>query len=281
MYSALELTDNKSEIIQYNVPNLPIKASHFSQEDYPSLSIVNHWHTEFEFIYVKNAPMWYSVNGEQCKLLPGQMIFVNSGQMHYGYWEKSSNWVYDCVLFPPTLATNPVTKDLLDAVIHHAPPYLILHPEIAAEKAIITDVCELFQCASVQQEGYTLLLFSCIYRICHALWNLTQNNTEPWEPNDSKRLEAMHKMVGFIQQRYVCRSSCCSIFKEYLNQTPNAYLTEYRISKSIELLSNPDLSVTEIAMQCGFSGSSYFTETFRKAIGCTPSDYRMRKQQRR
>ena len=90
MYSALELTDNKSEIIQYNVPNLPIKASHFSQEDYPSLSIVNHWHTEFEFIYVKNAPMWYSVNGEQCKLLPGQMIFVNSGQMHYGYWEKSS-----------------------------------------------------------------------------------------------------------------------------------------------------------------------------------------------
>ena len=295
MYSALELTDNKSEIIQYNVPNLPIKASHFSQEDYPSLSIVNHWHTEFEFIYVKNAPMWYSVNGEQCKLLPGQMIFVNSGQMHYGYWEKSSNWVYDCVLFPPTLATNPVTKDLLDAVIHHAPPYLILHPEIAAEKAIITDVCELFQCASVQQEGYTLLLFSCIYRICHALWNLTQNNTEPWEPNDSKRLEAMHKMVGFIQQKYgskialqdiaaagyVCRSSCCSIFKEYLNQTPTAYLTEYRISKSIELLSNPDLSVTEIAMQCGFSGSSYFTETFRKAIGCTPSDYRMRKQQRR
>ena len=124
MYSALELTDNKSEIIQYNVPNLPIKASHFSQEDYPSLSIVNHWRTEFEFIYVKNAPMWYSVNGEQCKLLPGQMIFVNSGQMHYGYWEKSSNWVYDCVLFPPTLATNPVTKDLLDAVIHHAPPYL-------------------------------------------------------------------------------------------------------------------------------------------------------------
>ena len=202
MYSALELTDNKSEIIQYNVPNLPIKASHFSQEDYPSLSIVNHWHTEFEFIYVKNAPMWYSVNGEQCRLLPGQMIFVNSGQMHYGYWEKSSNWVYDCVLFPPTLATNPVTKDLLDAVIHHAPPYLILHPEIAAEKAIITDVCELFQCASVQQEGYTLLLFSCIYRICHALWNLTQNNTEPWEPNDSKRLEAMHKMVGFIQQKY-------------------------------------------------------------------------------
>ena len=39
MYT-LELTDNKSEIIQYNVPDLPIKASRSSQEDYPSLSIV-------------------------------------------------------------------------------------------------------------------------------------------------------------------------------------------------------------------------------------------------
>ncbi|WP_277217576.1 AraC family transcriptional regulator [Ruminococcus callidus] len=39
--------------------------------------------------------------------------------------------------------------------------------------------------------------------------------------------------------------------------------------------------MTEIAMKCGFRGSSNFTETFRKAIGCTPSDYRMRKQQRR
>ena len=91
-----------------------------------------------------------------------------------------------------------------------------------------------------------------------------------------QQFQCFHAAAG-----YVCRSSCCSIFKEYLNQTPNAYLTEYRISKSVELLANPDLSVTEIAMQCGFSGSSYFTETFRKAIGCTPSDYRMRKQQRR
>ena len=50
---------------------------------------------------MKNAPMWYSFNGEQCKLMPGQMIFVNSGQMHYGFWEKPSDSVYDCTLFPP------------------------------------------------------------------------------------------------------------------------------------------------------------------------------------
>ena len=88
-----------------------------------------------------------------------------------------------CGLFPPSLATNPTTKDLLEDIIHHAPPYLILHPEIAAEKTVITLVSEMFQCASNQQNGYPLQLFGCIYRICHALWNLMQNNAEPWEPN--------------------------------------------------------------------------------------------------
>jgi len=53
-----------------------------------------------------------------------------------------------------------------------------------------------------------------------------------------------------------------------------SYLTEYRISKSIELLADSSRSMTEIAWKCGFSGSSYFTETFRKRLGCTPTEYR-------
>ena len=45
MYT-IELMDNKSEIIRYNVPHMPIKVSASRQEDYPSLSVVNHWHND-------------------------------------------------------------------------------------------------------------------------------------------------------------------------------------------------------------------------------------------
>jgi len=73
------------------------------------------------------------------------------------------------------------------------------------------------------------------------------------------------------------RSSCCDIFQLILNKTPVSYLTEYRLEKSIELLNIPSLSVTEIALLCGFTGSSYFAEIFHKKLGCTPSQYRKKK----
>lgn len=72
----------------------------------------------------------------------------------------------------------------------------------------------------------------------------------------------------------VCRSKCCKIFKEFLGKTPIEYLTEYRINKSIGLLKTTDMSITEIAVSCGFCGSSYFTETFVKIMKCTPSGFR-------
>jgi AraC-like DNA-binding protein len=63
----------------------------------------------------------------------------------------------------------------------------------------------------------------------------------------------------------------CNSFIHYF------YLTEYRIGKSAELLISSSLNVTEIAEQCGFGGASYFTETFRKIMGCTPTEYRSKR----
>jgi AraC family L-rhamnose operon regulatory protein RhaS len=45
------------------------------------------------------------------------------------------------------------------------------------------------------------------------------------------------------------------------------------------LRDNTLLSVTEIALACGFNTSQYFATCFRKYSGCTPNDYRQRKPQ--
>ena len=70
------------------------------------------------------------------------------------------------------------------------------------------------------------------------------------------------------------KTTCCTIFQKYVNQTPMSYLTNYRLQKSVELLHQTDMTVTEIAYESGFSGASYFTETFKKVYGCTPTGYR-------
>jgi AraC-like DNA-binding protein len=40
------------------------------------------------------------------------------------------------------------------------------------------------------------------------------------------------------------------------------------------MLAEKRLNITEIAQACGFSGSSYYAETFRKIVGVSPGEYR-------
>jgi AraC-like DNA-binding protein len=75
----------------------------------------------------------------------------------------------------------------------------------------------------------------------------------------------------------MCRSKCCRLFKQTLHQTIFEYLLHYRIRKSLNLLADTRMSVTEIAGRCGFNGASYYTELFTKIVGMTPRDYRKTK----
>lgn len=64
------------------------------------------------------------------------------------------------------------------------------------------------------------------------------------------------------------------LFKQYTNCTFYEYLCFRRIKVAEELLSHPELSVTEVALLSGFSSISTFNRTFKQRKSCTPSEYR-------
>ncbi len=52
------------------------------------------------------------------------------------------------------------------------------------------------------------------------------------------------------------------------------YLTHVRLENAAELLLTTSLSVTEIALNCGFSNGNYFGDAFKKARGVSPREFR-------
>ena len=74
----------------------------------------------------------------------------------------------------------------------------------------------------------------------------------------------------------VSTSECCRDFKEILGQSPVDYLISYRVRMGEYLLTHTDKSILEIALAAGFSGSSHFSNTFTRYMGCTPLHYRKR-----
>ncbi len=56
------------------------------------------------------------------------------------------------------------------------------------------------------------------------------------------------------------------------------YLTQTRLLAAAQMLKETDLSMVTIAERCGFSGSNYFGDSFRRWMGISPSQYRKSKK---
>lgn len=62
--------------------------------------------------------------------------------------------------------------------------------------------------------------------------------------------------------------------KSFTGFSPLNYLINIRISAALTLLKQPDISVTDIALEVGFYSSQHFATTFKKLTGYTPSEFR-------
>lgn len=68
------------------------------------------------------------------------------------------------------------------------------------------------------------------------------------------------------------------IFSALMNESPQAYIIRQRMERAANyLIKSPALTITEVALQTGFTTPSNFARSFRKHFGCTPSDYAQRR----
>ncbi|WP_109437640.1 MULTISPECIES: helix-turn-helix transcriptional regulator [Aquimarina] len=81
-------------------------------------------------------------------------------------------------------------------------------------------------------------------------------------------LEKISSNIG-ISKYYLHR-----LFTEINGITPLEYLTSIRLEKAKNRLRYSKCSIFEIAIECGFDNISYFSNTFKKHIGSSPTQYR-------
>lgn len=66
----------------------------------------------------------------------------------------------------------------------------------------------------------------------------------------------------------------CSLFKKEIGMNVSKYVMEYRISKAKTLLMTTNMKSYEVAVETGFANESYFSRSFKKVTGFSPSDFR-------
>lgn len=63
-------------------------------------------------------------------------------------------------------------------------------------------------------------------------------------------------------------------YKTKRNISINDYINKIRVSRSMELLREETLSITDIALMCGYENAPYFHKMFKKHTGSTPGEFR-------
>ena len=80
--------------------------------------------------------------------------------------------------------------------------------------------------------------------------------------------------VGEICQKFsMSRSSLQILFNENLNQTPKKYISELKLEKSRQLISEDRYTISEIALMLGFNSIHYFSRAFTQKYNMAPTEY--------
>ncbi len=86
--------------------------------------------------------------------------------------------------------------------------------------------------------------------------------------SENLKLDDIANMSGFSKFYFE------RLFKQFAGTSFYKYVNQKRIAKAQELLIEPGISITDVALNCGFTSISSFIRMFKLHKGCTPTEFK-------
>lgn len=128
-----------------------------------------------------------------------------------------------------------------------------------------------------------LSLKSCLYAICEQYIS-----SVPLADKNNKKTEVISIITDYIQSNHTKKLSLKSVsrqlgydynymsryFRKVFNMTFTEFVNIYRLETAIQLLDESDKSITDVAYESGFQSVRNFNCFFKKSMNVTPSQYK-------
>ena len=256
-----------------------------------------HKNRGMEITYVEKGLLEWMVEGVPEKIAPGSVFFTLPWQVHGSlnpsepentvwhvlfHLEEDYPRPHKQFLFPSALGFTPSEMKRLSSVFAAAkthcfratPAMRWLMPEL---------IRELQGARTLGKTHAATLLRAVLVELCRTLsGEAVDTDTHSWSESKVQSLltelsSGCDRSWTLKQMADLCgirRTRLNTIFQKLTGCTPMDYLTRVRMERAKTLLRETAMKVIDIALECGFSSSQYFANTFKHATGMTPSDYR-------
>lgn len=254
-----------------------------------------HSHDYIEILYCLSGTHEIQLNWKSYTFTVGDMVLINSREIHQirAVTEEMSSYIV--VRFEPELLHTSYQKTfeikyMLPFITRESKLQKVFRAEEIQNTFLPQAFAELLEDYTSQSYCYEFALHTNICRIF--LWILRywhQNGVELHTPvEDSGLIEQFRQVLDYMRKHYdqditasdmaeLCHMSYSyfsRMFKKVIHQNFREYLNYIRIEKAEQLLATTDLSITDIAMQTGFSSSSYFIQQFKLYKKISPRQFR-------
>lgn len=213
----------------------------------------------------------------------------NTGLMHYPISEERK-------LINAALSASVNTLDIFDAIVkdNTAPERMLTEKEFERfSSALISTVMRIFQEMKEDIDGDVnwkdLMDNQKPAAAISELRNLLAGYVERKNRENSERYDYLvDEMKKYIQAHYseniqlidlseefnLSPKYCSEVFNRLSGENFKNYLNRFRINEAQRILDeNPEIRITQLASEVGFSSSNSFIRVFDKYMGITPKQY--------
>lgn len=234
-----------------------------------------HWHENIEVLFVIQGAITVMSDANAVTAYENDIVIVNSNNVHHIHGTDQEAKYYCLVLdkrfcgkhgvFVDGLVFNQLVKSE-----ETARKYLAIRDELVAKQPLYQVVVK------------SLVVDLLIHLFRHHGVSEALSN----QKRDVEKIEIMKKAIQYMEDNYrtdisitdiasyagLSKYYFCRTFKEFTGCTIVFYLNILRCVHARKLLQTGKYRVEEAALVCGFENLSYFTKTYKKYMGCLPSD---------
>ena len=257
------------------------------------LTDIRHTHDFSELIIITAGGGTHWINGVTYPVTAGDIFLIQGNTEHY-FEERHQLGMYNIMfddsylkdhlhslrslsgfnaffLFEPTYRRSHKFKSRL-----HIPPET-MHPlktelqrmadevkedHTGSDLILLAKALEIFVFISREYSRIRNPMARSLCRLGELISLLENRYREHWTIGRISRIAAM------------APSTLLPVFKKVTGYSPIDYLLHVRLAKAAEMLLKSEKNISEIAQDCGFTDSNYFSRQFRKNYSLSPREYR-------
>ena len=257
---------------------------HIWIHSYRNLHSLPHYHPEVQIIRIREGCTQITINKSTYFCQSGDILFCRGGEPHAVSPISGKDCILDFIAISPTVFRH-ITRTNYQ-VKRHIPL------EELQKKGMVPFCDHMFvavrkelkeQTLGYQEAIQSILELFLVYYTRYFLIDPPQKV----EPPKYANLVRIQKVMNYIEQNYAQEITlqkaanimgyepchCSKTFKKLTGMNFIAYLNGVRVKKAIEKIHWTDLSMTQIAFECGFHNVRNFNRVFKSVTGQSPTEF--------